>query len=136
MGSAALAVTDWRAVRAGALADLAVLAPVVAVYALLHGTGAIHGDAGVIVTAVIAVFVAPAVGGAVAAHRGPASSPVKHASLAAGIAVLAYVAFRGVDAIVRNRPLNGPSVVILVILSVGCGTVGGLAARSWQTRRS
>ena len=39
-----MAVTDWRAVRAGALADLAVLAPVVAVYAVLHGTGAIHGD--------------------------------------------------------------------------------------------
>ena len=135
MGTASLAVTDWRAVRAGALADLAVLAPVVAVYAVLHGTGAIHGDAGVIVTAVIAVFVAPAVGGAVAALRGPASSPVKHASLAAGTAVLAYVAFRGVDAVVRNRPLNGPSVVILVVVSVLLGVIGGLVARNWQTRR-
>ena len=129
-------MTDWRAVRAGALADLAVLAPVVGVYAVLHGTGAIHGDAGVIVTAVIAVFVAPAVGGAVAATRGPASSPVKHASLAAGIAVLAYVAFRGVDAVVRNRPLNGPCGVILVVASVLFGVIGGLAARNWQTRRS
>ena len=130
-----MAVTDWRAVRAGALADLAVLAPVVAVYAVLHGTGAIHGDAGVIVTAAIAVLVAPAVGGAVAALRGPASSPVKHASLAAGTAVLAYVAFRGVDAVVRNRPLNGPSVVILVVVSVLLGVIGGLVARNWQTRR-
>jgi len=130
-----MAVTDWRAVRAGALADLAVLAPVVAVYAVLHGTGAIHGDAGVIVTAAIAVLVAPAVGGAVAALRGPASSPVKHASLAAGTAVLAYVAFRGVDAVVRNRPLNGPSVVILVVVSVLFGVIGGLVARNWQTRR-
>ena len=128
-------MTDWRAVRAGALADLAVLAPVVAVYAVLHGTGAIHGDAGVIVTAVIAVFVAPAVGGAVAALRGPASSPVKHASLAAGTAVLAYVAFRGVDAVERNRPLTGPSVVILVVVSVLLGVIGGLVARNWQTRR-
>ena len=136
MGTASLAVTDWRAVRAGALADLAVFAPVVAVYAVLHGTGAIHGDAGVIVTAVIAVFVAPAIGGAVAARLGPAGSPVKHASLAAGMAVLAYVAFRGVDAVVRNRPLNGPSVVILVVVSVLFGVIGGLATRSWQTRRS
>jgi hypothetical protein len=129
-------VTDWRAVRAGALADLAVLTPVVAVYAILHGTGTIHGDAGVIVTAVIAVLVAPAVGGAVAATRGPASSPVKHSSLAAGIAVLAYVAFRGIDTVVRNRPLNGPSVVLLVVVSVMFGVIGGLAARNWQTRRS
>ena len=135
MGTASLAVTDWRAVRAGALADLAVLAPVVAVYAVLHGTGAIHGDAGVIVTAVIAVFVAPAVGGAVAALRGPPAAPVKHASLAAGTAVLAYVAFRAIDAVVRNRPLNGPSVVILVVVSVLFGVIGGLVARNWQTRR-
>ncbi len=131
-----MAVTDWRAVRAGALADLAVMAPVVAVYAALHGTGTIHGDAGVIVTAVIAVFVAPAVGGAVAAHRAPVASPLKHAALAAGAAVLAYVAFRAVDAVVRDRPVNVPSVVILVIVSIVVGLLGGLPGRAWQTHRA
>jgi hypothetical protein len=127
---------DWRAVRAGTLADLAVLGPVVTVYAVLHGTGTLHGDAGVIVTAVIAVFIAPAVGGFVAARRAPTSSPLTHAAVAAGAAVLAYVVFRVADAVVRDRSLNVPSVVILVIFSVVFGLLGGLGARAWQTPRS
>jgi len=118
---------EWAAVRSGALADLAVLAPVLAVYTLLHGVGVIGGDAGVIVTAVIAVFVAPVVGGAVAARRAE-SAPLTNAALASAAAVLAYVAFRVVDAVVRNRPLPVGSVVILVMISVLLGVVGGLAA--------
>jgi hypothetical protein len=127
---------DWRAVRAGALADLAILAPVVAVYAVLHGTGTIHGDAGTVATAVIAVLVAPAVGGWVTARRAPTATPLKHAATAAGIAVLAYVVFRVGDAVVRNRSLNFPSVAILVIVSVALGLFGGLIGRAWQTPRS
>jgi hypothetical protein len=127
---------DWRAVRAGALVDLAILAPVVAVYAVLHSSGAIHGDAGVVITAVIAVFVAPAVGGWVTARRAPPETPLKHAAVATGATVLAYVAFRLVDGAVRDRPINVPSVVILVILSVVLGLVGGFAGRAWQTPRS
>ena len=130
-----MAVIDWRAVGAGARADLAILAPVVAVYAVLHGTGAFHGDAGTVVTAVIAVLVAPAVGGWVTARRAPPTTPLKHAAIAAGAAVLAYVAFRLADAVVRHRPINGPSVVILVIVSVVFGLLGGFAGRSWQTPR-
>jgi len=121
---------DWRAVRAGALADLAILVPVVAVYALLHGTGTIHGDAGTIVTAVIAVLVAPTVGGFVAARRAPRPVALTHAATATGAAVIAYVVFRIGDAVVRDRSLNAPSVVILVILSVAVGLVGGLAGRA------
>jgi hypothetical protein len=127
---------DWRAVRAGALVDLAILAPVVAVYAVLHSSGAIHGDAGVVITAVIAVFVAPAVGGWVTARRAPPETPLKHAAVATGAAVLAYVAFRLVDGAVRDRPINVPSVVILVILSVVLGLAGGFVGRAWQTPRS
>ena len=127
---------DWRAVRAGALADLAILTPVVAVYAVLHGTGAIHGDTGTVVTAIIAVLLAPAVGGWVTARRAPAATPLKHAATAAGVAVLAYVAFRVGDAVVRNRSLNVPSVAILVIVSVALGLFGGLVGRAWQTPRS
>jgi hypothetical protein len=127
---------DWRAVRSGALVDLAILAPVVAVYAVLHGSGAIHGDAGAVVTAVIAVFIAPAVGGWVTARRAPRATPLKHAAVATGAAVLAYVAFRLADGAVRDRPINFPSVVILVILSVVVGLVGGFVGRAWQTPRS
>ncbi|HZQ59191.1 MAG TPA: hypothetical protein VFA84_14220 [Acidimicrobiales bacterium] len=126
-----MAVTslDWSAVWAGTRADLAVLVPVVAVYAVLHGTGTIHGDAGTVATAVIAVLVAPAVGGWVTSHRAPPGSPLKHAATATAIAALAYVAFRGIDAVVRDRPLNGASVAAFVIVSVVVGVLGGGAAQ-------
>jgi hypothetical protein len=120
-------------VFAGAAADLAILVPVVAVYAVLHGTGAISGDAGVIATALIAVFVAPVVGGVVAARRAPEGAPLMHSALAAGAAVLAYVAFRVGDSVVRGRPLGVASVVVLVILTVAVGTIGGLAGARSRT---
>ena len=117
---------DPAAVARGAGADLAVLAPVIAAYSGLHGTGAIRGDSGVIVTAVVAVLVAPAVGGAVAARRGP-DVPLTNAAAASGAAVLVYVAFRIADAVVRSRPLPVGSVVIVIMVSVLLGVLGGLA---------
>jgi len=123
---------DWHAAGVGALADLGVLAPVVAVYTVLHATGVTTGDAGVIVTAVIAVFVAPLVGGAVAA-RSASSVPLTNATVATALGVGAYLVFRVVDAVVRNRPLSPGSAVILAMLSVLMGVIGGLVAS--RTRR-
>jgi len=123
---------DWHAATVGALADLGVLAPVVSVYTVLHATGVISGDAGVIVTAVIAVFVAPLVGGAVAA-RSATSVPLTNATVATALGVSAYLAFRVLDAVVRNRPLSPGSAVILAMLSILVGVIGGLAAT--RTRR-
>ena len=68
-----------------------------------------------------------------AARRAP-TSPLTHAATAAGVAVVAYVVFRVGDAVVRNRPLNAPSVAILVILSVAVGLVGGLIGRARPRR--
>jgi hypothetical protein len=131
-----MAVMDWRAVRAGALADLAVLVPVVALYAVLHGAGAIHGDAGVVVTAVIAVLVAPAVGGWVTARRAPPTSPLTHSAVAAAVAALAYVVFRAADAVARNRPLNAASVIAFVMVSVVVGVLGGAATQVRRPQRT
>ena len=74
-----------------------------------------------IVTAVIAVFVAPIVGGAVAGRGRPRPRPSRNASVAAAIGVGAYLVFRVVDAVVRNRPLSPGSAVILAMLSVLIG---------------
>jgi hypothetical protein len=125
VGTPGLAVSiDWHAAGAGALADLGVLAPVVSVYTALHATGVITGDAGVIVTAVIAVFVAPLVGGAVAA-RSASSGPLTNASVAATLGVGVYLVFRVIDAVVRSRPLSPGSAVTLAMLSVLAGAIGG-----------
>lgn len=131
-----MAVIDWASVRAGTLTDLAVLVPVVAVYAVLHGTGTIHGDAGVVVTAVIAVLLAPAAGGWVTSRRAPPGSPLVHSAMAAAIAAVVYVVFRAIDAVVRNRPLNVASVVAFVMVSVVVGVLGGSAAQLRRSRQA
>jgi hypothetical protein len=111
------------AARRGACFDLAVIVPVVAAYTALHGSGAITGDSGVIVTAVLAGLVAPVVAGVTCARTG--GSP-RDCALAAGLGTLAYVAFRCVDAVIRSRPVNVPSLVILEMLSVVLAVCGGL----------
>lgn len=116
---------DWPATRAGALTELAVIAPVVAVYTVLHASGAVTGDGPTIVTAVIAVLVAPFAGGAVAARRAPLR-PLTTSATATAIGVVVYVVFRAADAVVRGRSLSVGAVVILIMLSVLLGVVGGL----------
>ncbi len=80
-----------------------------------------------IVTAVIGVFVAPLVGGAVAA-RSASSVPLTNATVATALGVSVYLVFRVVDAVVRNRPLSPGSAVILAMLSILMGLIGGLVA--------
>jgi hypothetical protein len=121
---------DGAAVRAGVAAYLAVLVPVVAVYTALHGTGAINGDAGVIVTALAAVVVAPALGGAVAVRRGTGSTPLTDSATACAVGALIYVVFRVLDAVVRGKGVTVSGLVLLVMLSalVGVGA-GALSVR-------
>jgi hypothetical protein len=114
----------WPAVRAGALAEVAVIAPVVGIYTVVHATGAVTGDAATVVTAVIAAIVAPLVGGVIAGRRGRAR-PLTNGAVATAIGIGVYVAFRGVDAIVRGQSLSVGAVVILVMLSVLLGVAGG-----------
>ena len=132
MGCGALALSprvSGEAVRAGALVDLAVLVPVVAVYETLHGAGVIHGDSGTVVTAVIAVLIAPLAGGIVAGRRDPIT-PLTSSALASFAAVLAFVVVRIIDAVVRNRPTTVAGTIILVMLSVAVGVGGGLIGRT------
>lgn len=117
----------WPACRAGALAELAVLAPVVALYTLLRATGVVHGDAATVITAVVATVAAPAVGGAVAARRAPAA-PLTNSAVASAIGTGAYVVFRAVDAVVRDQALSIGAVVTVIMLSVLVGVIGGLVA--------
>jgi hypothetical protein len=119
-----LARLDAAAIRAGALADLAILAPTVAVYAGLRGAGAVTGNGATNVTAVIGAVLAPLAGGAAAGRR-PVPTPWTHGAIAAGVASIAFIAFRLVDAVVRNRPVHVASVAILFILSMTLGLAGG-----------
>ena len=133
MGRRPLAVrtlADWPAVRAGVIAYLAVLVPVVGVYTALHGTGVITGDTGVIVTALVAVVLAPAAGGVVAAQRGTRATPLTDSAFATAVGVLVYVAFRLVDAVARGKSVTVPGLVILLMLSVLVGVAAG-----WVTAR-
>jgi len=132
--SNALHDVNWPAVRAGTLADLAVFVPVVAAYEALHGAGVLHGDAGTVVTAAFAVFVAPVAAGVTAARRDP-SAPLTSSALASLAAVLVFVVVRVADALVRDRPTTVAGTVILVMLSVVVGVIGGLMSTRARTGR-
>lgn len=130
------------AVGAGAAADLAVLVPVVAGYAVCRRVGIVSSDTGVIVTALLGALVAPVVGGMVAGRRAPAA-PLTNGAASAGTAAVVYVGFRLVDATIRGASIHAGSIVILVMLDITLGLLGGLAGfrsrtardRSWQTPR-
>jgi CHASE2 domain-containing sensor protein len=107
-----------RVVLRGALADLAVLVPLVLLYAVVGGI--------TIVGAVAAALIGPLVGGAVAG-RPVTAAPLTHGAAAAGVASIAYVIFRVLDAALRNRPVHAASLAFLVIVGVTCGLLGGWA---------
>lgn len=115
---------DASAIRAGAMTDLAILVPVVALYAVLRGAGVLGSDTGIVVTAVVAVLIAPAAGGFTAGRR-QLRAPLTNGAAAAGIAVLAYVAFRIVDASLRGSTIHPGTILVLVTLSVTLGLLGG-----------
>jgi len=119
---------DWAAVRVGALCDLALLAPVVLAYALLRGAGVISTTANVpvVVTAVVAVVLAPLTGGFVAGRHQP-GAPLTNGAAAATVAAGAYVLFRVIDGAVRGLPLPVATLATLITVSASFGLLGGLA---------
>jgi hypothetical protein len=118
---------DRSSVVAGMLADLAVLAPVVALYAALRGLGIVTASgAAVDVTAVIGGLVAPAAGGVVAGRRQTAA-PLTNGAAAGGLSSVAYLAFRIIDGLVRHKPLNVAAGATLVIIAMTLGMLGGWA---------
>lgn len=117
---------DPAAILAGVLTDLAILVPVVALYAVLRGVGVLGSDTGIVVTAVVAVLIAPVAGGFTAGRR-QLQAPLTNGAAAAAVAVLAYVAFRVADASLRGSTIHPGSILVLVTLSVTLGLLGGYA---------
>ncbi|MHB8465106.1 MAG: hypothetical protein ACYDH6_05880 [Acidimicrobiales bacterium] len=105
-----------RVAAAGAAVDLAVLVPLVALYAAVGGATLVAPIAGAVL--------APLAGGAVAGRR-PTDAPLTHGAAAAALASFGYVAFRVIDAVTRDRPVHPASVALLVMIGVTVGSFGG-----------
>ena len=114
---------DWRSVWVGAAVDLVLFLPlVVGVAVLKHHDVATQESYAWIVSAV-AIFVAPAIGGAAAARREP-ETPLTHGAAASGLASLAYVIVRVIDGVVGGGGANAGLLVFFIIASVSMGIVG------------
>ena len=103
--------------------DLAVLLPFVALYAAARALDA--GGVGTVLI-VAATLAAPLAGG-FTAGRGQLQAPLTNGAAAAAVAVVAYVAFRLIDAAVRGTAVHPASIVVFVMLSVTLGLIGGFA---------
>jgi putative membrane protein (TIGR04086 family) len=112
----------------GAAWDLAVFLPLVIALAVLHRHGLARDDVYVLVTSALAAFIAPVVGGFIAAQRA-GDAQLLHGAAAAGVAAGIYVAFRVVDGIVTGRSVIAGELVILIQLTVAMGVLGGYLAR-------
>ncbi|GAC1318645.1 MAG: hypothetical protein NVSMB12_17580 [Acidimicrobiales bacterium] len=114
---------DRATIARGALVDLAVLVPLVVLYA---GARAVDAGGMGTVLIVVATVAAPLAGG-FTAGRCQLQAPLTHGAAAAGLAVIAYIAFRLADAAVRGTGLHLASIVVFVMLSVTLGLIGGFA---------
>ena len=118
-----MSTLDRGAIGRGAVVDLAVLVPLVLLYA---GARAVDAGGTGTVLIVAATVVAPLAGGFTAGRR-QLHAPLTNGAAASGLAVIAYVAFRLADAAVRGSGLHPASVVVFVMLSVTLGLIGGFA---------
>ena len=76
------------------------------------------------ITSAVATFVAPAVGGYMAAQRAP-EAPLIHGAAAAATAAVIYVALRILDGVINGRSVLAGELVILIQLTVLMGMLGG-----------
>lgn len=115
-----MAELDWRSVLMGAAVDVVIALP-----ALIIGN-ALTGDQGsnvAVVVVILVLFVAPFLGGAVAA-RGHRASPFTHGAAAAGVGWAVIV----VHALVRAAFGHGISPGYLAatgIVNISIGMLGG-----------
>jgi hypothetical protein len=114
---------DWRAVGAGATVDLLLFLPLVVGIAVLKHHDLATQESYVWIVSAVAVFVAPAIGGAVAARRRP-DMPMIHGAAATGLASLAYVVVRIIDGAVGGASAPIALLVVFVIASVSMGMIG------------
>jgi len=111
------------AVRLGALADLAILSALIAVFVIARWVGA----AGFGTVVIVLASLLPPVAGGFVAGRHQRSAPLTNGAAAAAAAMVAYVVFRVLDAAVRGTTLHPASVVIFAMLTVTLGLLGGFA---------
>ena len=114
---------DWRAVGAGAAVDLALFLPLVVGIAVLKHHDLATQESYVWIVSAVAIFVAPAIGGGVAARRRP-DTPMTHGAAATGLASLAYVVVRVVDGAIGGNGAAPGLLIVFVIASVSMGLVG------------
>jgi hypothetical protein len=114
---------DWRAVGAGAAIDLVLFLPLVVGIAVLKHHDLATQESYVWIVSAVAIFVAPAVGGAVAARRRP-DTPMIHGAAATGVASLGYVVVRVIDGAVGGDGAPVGLLVVFIIASVSMGLVG------------
>jgi hypothetical protein len=114
---------DWRAVAAGAAVDLVLFLPLVVGIAVLKHHDLATQESYVWIVSAVAIFVAPAVGGAVAARRRP-DMPMIHGAAATGLASLGYVVVRVIDGAVGDSSAPAGLLIVFIIASVSMGMVG------------
>jgi putative membrane protein (TIGR04086 family) len=129
---------DRRAVLAGALVDLVMFLPLVVGVAILKHNDVATQEFFLWIASAVAIFLAPAVGGAVAGRR-RADTPLTHGAAAAGLAFVAFLVFRIVDGAASGHAINAGQAILFLIITVSMGMVGaylGFRAPSLRRGRS
>jgi hypothetical protein len=114
---------DWRAIGAGAAVDLGLFLPLVIGIAVLKHHDLATQESYAWIVSAVAIFLAPAVGGAVAARRRP-DTPMMHGAAATGLASLVFVVVRVIDGAVGGNAAHPGLLIVFVIASVSMGMVG------------
>ena len=121
---------DWRAVGRGAVAYLAVAVPCSLLIALTHGNDNTGQESNLwVLAAVLVIFVAPLVGGAVAATAQP-RAPLSHGAAAVGLPAAAYLLVRMAIGAVEGS-LTGAqagSFVLFLMVFTGIAVFGAYLA--------
>jgi hypothetical protein len=121
---------NWRAVGRGAAAYLAIALPCALLIALTHGNDNTGQESNLwVVAAVLVIFVAPLVGGAVAAAAQP-RAPLSHGAAAIGLPAGAYLLVRVVAGAVEGS-LTGAQVasfVLFLMVFTGLAVIGAYLA--------
>ena len=114
---------DRHAVLTGAAVDLVIFLPLVVGVAILKHNDVATQESWFWVASVVALFVAPTAGGAIAGRQRP-DAPLTHGAAAATTAFVVFLVFRLIDGGVRHQLPNPFQMALFLILTAGMGVVG------------
>jgi putative membrane protein (TIGR04086 family) len=103
--------------------DLALFLPLVIAVAVLKHHAVATQDSYVYLASVVAVFLAPLLGGAVAGRRG-ADTPLMNGAAAAGAAFMAFLVVRVADGALNGRSIHAGQAILFLLITVSMGMVG------------